>query len=609
MINRSFLFFLIIALLGGWKQGSASQSELVSICLIQGRDFSSPYTGNYISTRGIVHTDLDETWKHGFFMQDEDCDSDPATSDGIYVYLGEEVDVVDSGDYVEVRGTVQEYYGLTELSASPEDVAVLSSGNPLPAGLDLTPPLNNNASRVYFESVEGMFVKVDQALTVGPTNFSYPFNYRSWLVRSDLGIERVFQDDHMGTGEIICVEDNGLFKISPDVSVGNTVEGLVGVLDYSYGVYCMQLVEEPVIITSTLDILFQEPMRAENEGIFQFDVSTLNLWNLFDMEDDPNTEDSELGQTEYLRRLQKRALAIHDELGEPDIIAVQEVENPIVLQDLVDREEIETEYGFLWEDGPDRRGLDIALLYDVDRVQIIDYEIQQGCTTLVDGLGPDGNHDVIHPENEFTCDGDGDGELDGNRLFSRPPLVVHLRVCLTSCQEEPVDNSDTFSDSIEIWMLVNHWKSKSEDTADIKYTSARRDIQSQYIVSLVEEILASRPNANVIVLGDLNDYLDSDPVLNLAAHNLSNLLERVEKPSRYTYIYQGVSQVLDHVLVRLEPGLVPIEIIPSHINSDFSIAYKSMNDTAHRSSDHDPVLVQFVFNGHLTFMPLIYNYR
>jgi predicted extracellular nuclease len=559
------MFFLIIALLGGWKHGFATQTELVSICLIQGRDFSSPYTGNYISTRGIVHTDLDETWKHGFFMQDEDCDSDPATSDGIYVYLGDNGDVVDSGDYVEVSGTVQEYYGLTELNVSAGDVVKISSGNPLPAELDLTPPSNNDDSRVYFESVEGMFVKVDQALTVGPTNFSYPFNYRTWLVRSDLGIERVFQDDPMGTGEIICVEDNGLFNISPDVSVGDTVEGLVGVLDYSYGVYCIQLVEEPVIIISTLDILYPEPMRAEDEGIFQFDVSTLNLWNLFDTEDDPNTEDSELGQAEYLRRLQKRALAIRDELGEPDIIAVQEVENQSVLQDLVDQEEIETEYGFLWEDGPDRRGLDIALLFDVERVQIIDYEIHQGCTSLVDGLGPDGNHDVTHPENEFTCDVDGDGELDGNRLFSRPPLVVHLLVCLASCQEEPIENSDT----IEIWMLVNHWKSKSEDTNDIKYTSARRDKQSQYIVSLVEEVLTSRPYANVIVLGDLNDYLDSDPVLNLTAHNLSNLLERVEKPSRYTYIYQGVSQVLDHVLVRLEPGLVPKEIVPTHINSDF----------------------------------------
>ena len=111
------------------------------------------------------------------------------------------------------------------------------------------------------------------------------------------------------------------------------------------------------------------------------------------------------------------------------------------------------------------------------------------------------------------------------------------------------------------------------------------------------------------MLGDLNDYLDSDSVLNLAAHNLSNLFERVEKPSRYTYIFQGVSQVLDHVLVRLEPGLVPIEIIPTHINSDFPIAYQSMDDTAYRSSDHDQVLVQFVIYDHLTFMPLIYNYR
>jgi predicted extracellular nuclease len=75
---------------------------------------------------------------------------------------------------------------------------------------------------------------------------------------------------------------------------------------------------------------------------------------------------------------------------------------------------------------------------------------------------------------------------------------------------------------------MNLWESRSEDTNDIKYTSARRDKQSQYIVSLVEEVLASSPNTNVIVLGDLNDYLDSDPVLDMAANNLSNLLERVE---------------------------------------------------------------------------------
>ena len=105
MMNCSYMFFLIIALLGGWKQGFATQSELLSIFLIQGRDFSSPYAGNSISARGIVHTDLDETWKRGFFMQDEDCDSDHATSDGIYVYLGVKGDVVDSGDYVEVSGT------------------------------------------------------------------------------------------------------------------------------------------------------------------------------------------------------------------------------------------------------------------------------------------------------------------------------------------------------------------------------------------------------------------------------------------------------------------------------------------------------------------------
>ena len=205
---RIFITMMLFYLIAISVPVSAEPSEIIPICEIQGDGFSSPYVGETLTAGGIVHTDLDETWKNGFFMQDEDCDEDPTTSDGIYVYLGEKGDVVDSGEYVEVSGTVQEYYGLTELSASPEDVTVLSSGNPLPVVLDLTPPFNNDVSRVYFESVEGMLVKVDQALTVGPTNYSHPYKYRSWLVRSDLGIERVFQDDPMGTGEIICVEDN-----------------------------------------------------------------------------------------------------------------------------------------------------------------------------------------------------------------------------------------------------------------------------------------------------------------------------------------------------------------------------------------------------------------
>jgi hypothetical protein len=72
-------------------------------------------------------------------------------------------------------------------------------------------------------------------------------------------------------------------------------------------------------------------------------------------------------------------------------------------------------------------------LYNAERVRLLSYEVRQGCTALVDGLGPDGNLDVTNPQNTITCDADGDGVLDGNRLFSRPPLLAHGWVCEPDC--------------------------------------------------------------------------------------------------------------------------------------------------------------------------------
>ena len=94
------------------------------------------------------------------------------------------------------------------------------------------------------------------------------------------------------------------------------------------------------------------------------------------------------------------------------------------------------------------RGPDHVHVRDhAERVQVLEFQARQGCTPLVDGLGPDGNGDVNDPQNEITCDSDGDGHLDGNRLFSRPPLVALLRACLDGCLEnlpnvEDVDDDD-----------------------------------------------------------------------------------------------------------------------------------------------------------------------
>jgi hypothetical protein len=472
---------------------------------------------------------------------------------------------------------------------------------------------------------------MDAAAVVGPTS-RYD---ETFVVRSDLGIDRVFQDDPSGTGVIVGVDDGGLFEITPEAKVGDQVLGLLGALDYTYGAYKMQLTAEPTLVPSPDppkygdadgdgDVDWDDfrfiwahlhqtvppaPANADLDGDgritrrdvlafirlwielgpwpYQCTVATFNLENLFDTVNEPGKDDPVPSAASYERQLDKLAAAIHDELGEPTLIGVQEAENLTVLQDLAARPEIEADYGAVLVDGPDARGIDVGLLYRTDRVRVVEYEQRQGCTALVDGLGPDGNRDVLEPENDVTCDSDGDGVIDGNRLFSRPPLVVHLQL-----RNVGEDEDDRKGLARELWVIVNHWKSKSQDTHDVEYTLPRRLEQATFVAGLVQEILVD-PHANLIVLGDLNDFLNSQPLGILLDTGLSDLLFQVPKPERYTYIYQGESEVLDHVLISPELWRRVAAVAPVHINADYPGAYGYVPDIARRSSDHDPVLVRF----------------
>lgn len=164
------------------------------------------------------------------------------------------------------------------------------------------------------------------------------------------------------------------------------------------------------------------------------------------------------------------------------------------------RGEIISDYDLIWLDSPDRRGIDVALLYQRDRVTVLEYELLQGCTPLMDGLGPDGDRDVLDPHSTLTCDTDADGLLDGNRLFSCLPLVVQVEIILP--------DSETFP----LWIVGNHFKSKREDTTAQAYTLPRRVEQAQFLAEIVTNLEGAHPGAAIVVLGDINDTPDSEPL-------------------------------------------------------------------------------------------------
>ena len=104
-MKRGGLFALSIFLsmtLASGRIVTTLGASLVPICQILGSGFNSPYYGLSVQTQGVVSADFDDDTAKGFFMQEDDCDSDPATLDGIFVHLGERIGVIVVGDMVSI---------------------------------------------------------------------------------------------------------------------------------------------------------------------------------------------------------------------------------------------------------------------------------------------------------------------------------------------------------------------------------------------------------------------------------------------------------------------------------------------------------------------------
>ncbi|MCB0053267.1 MAG: hypothetical protein KDE24_27415, partial [Caldilinea sp.] len=108
------------------------------------------------------------------------------------------------------------------------------------------------------------------------------------------------------------------------------------------------------------------------------------------------------------------------------------------------------------------------------------------------------------------------------------------------------------------------------------------------------------PNAAVVVLGDLNDYLGSAPLAALAtqpAPDLVHLYDRLRPLDRYTYIFNGASQVLDHMLATPALAASVAEVMPVRVNAELPALAAPAADDVRHASDHDPVLVRVVPGG------------
>jgi hypothetical protein len=274
----------------------------------------------------------------------------------------------------------------------------------------------------------------------------------------------------------------------------------------------------------------------------EFSIMTWNVENLFDTRPPHPSDPPMLLPSEYRLRIEKIANTI-EAAGMPLIVGLQEVENIAVLEDIAaDDALIDYGYEALLIEGFDSRGIDNGYLIRADRVSFINLEQFNA---------PEG-------------------------LTSRPPLLVQVEV-------------ETENGPITVFVINNHFTSMS---AGVEATEARRNAQAAWNAEVVEQLLSDYPNAYVAVVGDLNSFYDSRPIDTLREAGMKHVFEIIPEEEHYTYIYQGLSQTLDHILVT--PTLFELlnrtEML--RVNADYGLSDPGDPSPIH-TSDHDPVVSVF----------------
>ncbi|HEY8602652.1 MAG TPA: endonuclease/exonuclease/phosphatase family protein [Thermomicrobiales bacterium] len=546
---------------------------------VQGTGQRSPLLGQTVRIKGVVTADFQEARARGFYVQ-EQAAPQTESSNGIFVFQGDRpTPDVKIGDEVMVIGAVTEASDRTQLDIDrvASSLIVNSSGNALPPPIELRPPALDADARAYLERYEGMLVSVPRAIAVGPTNSFGGFI----VVRADTGATRLFGSEPRGAGWRIGVNDGGGGG-RYEVAVGDQVDGLIGPLDYSFGQFTIaQLPEQKLVITAA----DRPPPSVAPAAAGEFTIASFNLENFFDPLDTPGKADpcdrditgkpcpERVTAADYALKLTKAGQAIRDILGAPTLVAVQEVENIQVLSALATSPELAPfGYGVILLDGLDPRGINVGLLYRRDRVTVTGTTQRNACTTA--DLGFSGG--------EARCSTKGDGILDGYAVATRPPLVVSMVVR---------DGSGGVEQPLTV--IVNHWKSKGgTDPAGQEFVG-RRVAEAQLVAGIVNDLLAADPNAAIMVVGDLNDFVDSPPLRALTQSTPLRALATINPAAaHYSYIYNGLSQILDHILVTPNLRAALKGFAYAHLDADYPAGLAGQPNP-YRVSDHDPPVGRF----------------
>lgn len=252
-------------------------------------------------------------------------------------------------------------------------------------------------------------------------------------------------------------------------------------------------------------------------------IGFYNVENLFDLEDDPATADEDFtpsGKQEWTAERYQTKLdhlgEVISGMGSPALLGLCEVENATVLKDLCRSANLSRAgYGFVHHDSPDFRGIDVALMYQKTKFEVLSSE-----TIRID----------FPPE--YTPDIPG--------YTTRDLLVV----------QGILAKKDT------LHLLVAHFPSRRGGLAA---SEPKRLFVAAQMRAKVDEIFQKNPRANIVIMGDFNDEPDNKSIIETLdaqpfseccqASELYNCFAEKDAEGLGTYNYRGNWNLLDQVIL------------------------------------------------------------
>nr|WP_297309002.1 endonuclease/exonuclease/phosphatase family protein [uncultured Flavobacterium sp.] len=290
------------------------------------------------------------------------------------------------------------------------------------------------------------------------------------------------------------------------------------------------------LVFIALTLLISFTTSAQDKKYKVHTVAFYNLENLFDTIPNPEIYDTEFtpngargwGKQKYEKKLANLSKAI-SQIGTdenpnmPTILGVSEIENKGVLEDLIKTPDLaKANYGIVHYNSPDRRGIDVGLLYQKDHFK----PTSQASIPL-----------YIYDKSDKKYKDANDGK--GKRIYTRDQLVV-----------------TGLLDGEEVSFLVSHWPSRSGGE---KKSSPNREAAAALNKKIIDSLYNINPNAKIITMGDFNDGPYNKSVKDVLdakgkredvkSNGLFNPMFKMSQDGLGTLAYRDAWDVFDQMIV------------------------------------------------------------